>query len=79
VRRLIDLTQAQSERRRRALHGRTVGVLVEGPARQPGRLRGRTRQNVTVNLTGQAEPGAIVSVVITRATSTTLQGHVVAG
>ena len=77
VQRLVTLTQAQAYERRQALVGRAYDVLVEGAARQPGRLRGRTRQGVTVNLNGQARPGAIVSVQITSATSTTLQGQVV--
>ncbi|MGO8684759.1 MAG: tRNA (N6-isopentenyl adenosine(37)-C2)-methylthiotransferase MiaB [Thermoleophilia bacterium] len=76
VERLVELTQKQAHQRRQNLVGLTVEVLVEGEARQPGRQRGRTRQNVTVNLNGQARPGAIVSVHITAATSTTLQGQV---
>jgi tRNA A37 methylthiotransferase MiaB len=39
-------------------------------------MRGRTRQNVTVNFSGKAEPGALVPVLVTSATSTTLAGHV---
>jgi tRNA-2-methylthio-N6-dimethylallyladenosine synthase len=77
VQRLIELTQRQARERRQSLVGHTVEVLVEGEARQPGRQRGRTRENVTVNLNGQVRPGAIVSVRITAATSTTLQGQVV--
>ena len=76
VQRLVALTQAQARERRQALVGHAFDVLVEGTARQPGRLRGRTRQGVTVNLNGQAHPGTIVSVQITSATSTTLQGQV---
>jgi len=79
VQRLVTLTQTQARERRQALVGRAYDVLVEGAARQPGRLRGRTRQGVTVNLNGQARPGTIVSVQITSATSTTLQGQVVGG
>jgi tRNA-2-methylthio-N6-dimethylallyladenosine synthase len=77
VQRLVALTQAQARERRQTLVGRAFDVLVEGTARQPGRLRGRTRQGVTVNLNGQARPGTIVSVQITSATSTTLRGQVV--
>jgi tRNA A37 methylthiotransferase MiaB len=54
-------------------------VLVEGASRDGSLLRGRTRQNVTVNLEGDAEAGSLVPVVITAATSTTLRGHVVTG
>jgi tRNA-2-methylthio-N6-dimethylallyladenosine synthase len=77
VQRLVALTQAQARERRQAIIGYTSEVLVEGAARQPGRMRGRTRQGVTVNLNGQAESGTIVSVQITSATSTSLQGTVV--
>ena len=55
-------------------------VLVEG-AEPPtaAAARGRTRQNVTVNFDGAAEPGAIVAVVIEAATSTTLRGRLARG
>ena len=51
-------------------------VLVEGASRDGEQHRGRTRQNVTVNIAGAVEPGAIVTVEITAATSTTLRGTV---
>jgi tRNA-2-methylthio-N6-dimethylallyladenosine synthase len=51
-------------------------VLVEGPSRtDPGRLRGRTRHNKTVNFEGTASAGETVAVEIASATSTTLSGH----
>jgi tRNA-2-methylthio-N6-dimethylallyladenosine synthase len=76
VERLIALTQELALKARRRWIGRTVEVLVEGPSRDGRRRRGRTRQNVTVNMTGPADPGAIVTVEVTGATSTTLQGRV---
>ena len=77
VERLIALTQQQALASRQAWVGRRVEVLVEGLSRD-GRLhRGRTRQNVTVNLSGAAEAGAIVPVEVTGATSTTLRGTTV--
>jgi tRNA-2-methylthio-N6-dimethylallyladenosine synthase len=76
VKRLIALTQDEAHRRRQIWVGRQCEVLVEGPSRHPGTMRGRTRQNVTVNFSGEATPGAIVSVLVTDATSTTLKGHV---
>jgi len=77
VERLIELTQEQALAWRRAWVGRRAEVLVEGPSRD-GRLhRGRTRQNITVNLSGAVEPGAIVTVEVTAATSTTLRGTTV--
>ena len=76
VERLIALTQQQALDSRRAWIGRRAEVLVEGMSRDGRSLRGRTRQNVTVNLSGAAEPGAIVTVDITAATSTTLRGAI---
>ena len=50
-------------------------MLVEGPSRtDPTRLRGRTRHNKVVNFDGVAEPGDLVPVEITAATSQTLSG-----
>jgi tRNA-2-methylthio-N6-dimethylallyladenosine synthase len=76
VERLIELTQRQALASRRAWVGRRAEVLVEGASRDGERHRGRTRQNVTVNVSGAVEPGAIVTVDITAATSTTLRGTV---
>jgi tRNA-2-methylthio-N6-dimethylallyladenosine synthase len=51
-------------------------VLVEGPSRtDPSRLRGRTTHNKTVNFEGTGQPGELVEVEVTGATSTTLSGH----
>ena len=55
--------------------GAAVDVLVEGESRHGALWRGRTRQNVTVNFSGAARPGDIVSVLVTGATSTTLRGR----
>ena len=76
VERLIELTQRQALASRLAWVGRRAEVLVEGPSRDGHQHRGRSRQNVTVNVAGAAEPGAIVTVDITAATSTTLRGSV---
>ncbi len=76
VERLIALTQQQALDSRRAWIGRRAEVLVEGLSRDGWSLRGRTRQNVTVNLSGAVEPGAIVTVDISAATSTTLRGAI---
>ncbi len=76
VERLIELTQRQALESRRAWIGRRAEVLVEGESRDGRLSRGRTRQNVTVNVAGTPEPGAIVAVEITAATSTTLRGTV---
>ena len=74
VERLIALTQQQALASRRRWVGRRAEVLVEGASRDGVPLRGRTRQNVTVNVSGAGEPGAIVAVEVTAATSTTLRG-----
>ena len=77
VERLIELTQRQALAARRAWVGRRAEVLVEGLSRDGQLHRGRTRQNVTVNLAGAVEAGAIVTVEVTAATSTTLRGTTV--
>jgi len=76
VERLIALTQKQALASHQAWVGRTAEVLVEGASRDGKQHRGRTRQNVTVNIAGAVEPGAIVTVEIIAATSTTLRGTV---
>ncbi len=76
VERLIELTQQLALASRQRWVGRHAEVLVEGTSRDGVLHRGRTRQNVTVNVAGAVEPGAIVAVEITAATSTTLRGTV---
>ena len=75
VGRLIALTQELALASRRAWVGRTAEVLIEGVSRDGLQRRGRTRQNVTVNVAGAVEPGAIVEAAIIAATSTTLRGR----
>ena len=77
VERLIALTQQQALASRQAWVGRRAEVLVEGASRDGLLHRGRTRQNVTVNLSGAVEAGAIVTVEVIAATSTTLRGTTV--
>jgi tRNA-2-methylthio-N6-dimethylallyladenosine synthase len=74
--RLVTATQAQARARHQRLVGSTVEVLVEGVSRHGQTLRGRTRQHVTVNFSGTAEPGDLVAVRVTAATSTTLSGRI---
>ena len=74
--RLVEVVQRRARERAERFVGRTMEVLVEGPSRtDPRRLRGRTRHNKTVNFDGIAEPGELVEVEITGATSTTLAGQ----
>jgi tRNA-2-methylthio-N6-dimethylallyladenosine synthase len=74
--RLVELVQRRAAERGQRFVGRTMEVLVEGPSRtDPARLRGRIRENKTVNFDGVASPGDLVDVEITGATSTTLTGH----
>jgi tRNA-2-methylthio-N6-dimethylallyladenosine synthase len=74
--RLVELVQRRALERSRRFVGTTQEVLVEGPSRtDPARLRGRTRHNKTVNFAGLAQPGDLVDVEITGATSTTLAGE----
>jgi tRNA-2-methylthio-N6-dimethylallyladenosine synthase len=75
VARLVEVTQGLALAAHRRWVGRRVEVLVEGPSRHAGGVRGRTRQHVTVNFGGAAAAGTIVEVEITGATSTTLSGR----
>jgi tRNA-2-methylthio-N6-dimethylallyladenosine synthase len=75
VERLVEVVQRVAHVRNQERVGRVEGVLVEGPSRtDPSVLRGRTRQNTTVNFRGTAAPGELVDVHIEEATSTTLKG-----
>jgi tRNA-2-methylthio-N6-dimethylallyladenosine synthase len=74
--RLVELVQRRALERSSRFVGTDQEVLVEGPSRtDPSRLRGRTRHNKTVNFSGLAMPGDLVTVAITAATSTTLAGE----
>jgi tRNA-2-methylthio-N6-dimethylallyladenosine synthase len=75
IERLIDVVQRVATDRNRARIGEVEEVLVEGPSRTDATfLRGRTRRNTTVNFTGGARAGELVSVRIEDASSTTLRG-----
>jgi tRNA-2-methylthio-N6-dimethylallyladenosine synthase len=74
--RLVELVQRKARERAQRFVGRTMEVLVEGPSRNdPSKLRGRTRHGKVVNFTGLAQPGELVGVEITGATSQTLSGE----
>jgi tRNA-2-methylthio-N6-dimethylallyladenosine synthase len=74
--RLVEVVQRHARERAQRFVGRTVEVLVEGPSRtDPSRVRGRSRHNKVVNFEGIAEPGDLVQVQITGATSQTLTGE----
>ena len=74
--RLVEVVQRRARERAERFIGRTMQVLVEGPSRtDPTRLRGRIGHNKAVNFDGTAEPGELVEVEITAATSTTLSGQ----
>ncbi len=74
--RLVEVIQRRARERAQRFVGRTVEVLVEGPSRtDPTRLRGRSRHNKVVNFDGLGEPGELVHVEITGATSQTLSGE----
>lgn len=76
IQRLVEVVQRTAAARARRFVGTRREVLVEGPSRtDPTRLRGRLRQNITVNFTGDAPPGALVEVEIEGATSATLSGR----
>jgi tRNA-2-methylthio-N6-dimethylallyladenosine synthase len=74
--RLVEVVQRRARERAQRFVGRTVEVLIEGPSRtDPSRLRGRSRHNKVVNFEGLGEPGDVVQVQITGATSQTLTGE----
>ncbi len=76
IARLVDLVQRHAAARNAALVGSVQEVLVEGPSRtDPEVLRGRTRGNKTTLFRGRAEPGELVLVEVTEATSQTLNGR----
>jgi tRNA-2-methylthio-N6-dimethylallyladenosine synthase len=75
IERLVERVQQIAAERNARRVGMVEEVLVESPSRtEPALLRGRTRRNTTVNFSGDAEPGELVSVEIASATSTTLAG-----
>jgi tRNA-2-methylthio-N6-dimethylallyladenosine synthase len=74
--RLVEVVQRRAREQSQRFVGRTLEVLVEGTSRtDPSRLRGRSRHNKVVNFSGLAEPGELVEVQITKATSQTLLGE----
>jgi tRNA-2-methylthio-N6-dimethylallyladenosine synthase len=74
--RLVDAVQRRARERAQRFVGRELDVLVEGSSRNdPSKLRGRTTHNKVVNFEGLAQPGDIVPVQITSATSQTLAGE----
>jgi tRNA-2-methylthio-N6-dimethylallyladenosine synthase len=74
--RLVETVQRRATERAQRFVGRTLDVLVEGPSRNdPSRLRGRSGHGKAVNFAGLAEPGEIVPVQITGATSQSLAGE----
>lgn len=74
--RLVEVIQRRAAERAGRFVGRTLDVLVEGSSRtDAARLRGRSGHGKVVNFTGLAEPGEIVPVQITGATSQTLSGE----
>ncbi len=75
IERLVDAVQATALARNEMRVGGVEEVLVEGTSRTDSELlRGRSRRNTTVNFAGTTEPGQIVNVAVTSATSTTLLG-----
>ena len=74
--RLVEVVQRRARERAQRFVGRSLEVLVEGPSRtDPTRLRGRSRHNKVVNFDGLGDPGDVVEVRITAATSQTLSGE----
>jgi tRNA-2-methylthio-N6-dimethylallyladenosine synthase len=75
IERLVEVVQRVAAERNAKRVGNVEEVLVEGPSRTDASfLRGRTRRNIAVNFTGDAQSGELVDVRIERATSQTLSG-----
>jgi len=73
---LIGVVRGIAKERHEARIGTVQEVLVEGVSRTNAeRLRGRTRQNTTVNFAGSAPEGSLVDVHIVHASSETLLGR----
>jgi tRNA-2-methylthio-N6-dimethylallyladenosine synthase len=75
--RILEVAGQVAFERHRALEGRTMEILVDGPAkRHPGELSGRTRCNRVVNFDGRGHVrvGEIVNVRITQAMPHSLRG-----
>ncbi len=74
--RLVEVVQRRAAQRAQRFVGRELEVLIEGRSRtDPSRLRGRSRHNKVVNFDGLGDPGELVSVEITGASSQTLTGE----
>jgi tRNA-2-methylthio-N6-dimethylallyladenosine synthase len=74
--RLVEVVQRRAAERAERFVGRTLDVMVEGSSRTDvSRLRGRSGHGKVVNFSGLAQPGEIVPVQITAATSQTLAGE----
>ncbi len=80
ARRLTELQALQKEitlAANRALEGRVVEVLVEGPAKRGGLLTGRTPTNKVVNFRGDEDLiGRLVEVVVEAGWTNSLQGRI---
>ncbi|MFM8883437.1 MAG: tRNA (N6-isopentenyl adenosine(37)-C2)-methylthiotransferase MiaB [Solirubrobacterales bacterium] len=74
--RLVEVVRRRGAERARRFVGRELEVMVEGNSRErPGQLRGRTRHNRNVYFEGLGEPGDLLPVTITAATSQSLTGE----
>ena len=74
--RLVEAVRRRAGERSSRFLGREIVVMVEGTSREdPGRLRGRSRHNRNVYFEGVGEPGDLVPVTITGATSQSLSGE----
>ena len=74
--RLVEVVRRRAGERSQRFVGRELEVMIEGSSRDnPGQLRGRTRHNRNVYFEGLGEPGDLVPVTITAATSQSLTGE----
>ena len=76
MKRLVEAVQQVGRMKNEALVGSTVEVLVEGTSRvSGGEMTGKTRSHKTVNFISDAQPGDLVTVALTSATSTSFAGR----
>ena len=76
---LIELTRGVQREVNQAEVGRVEEVLIDGPARRPGQLRGRTRRNKVVSFPRvDAEAGEYVNVRLTATSGPTFSGRLLA-
>ncbi len=74
--RLVEVQEAISVEKNRALVGAHLEIMIEGPGRK-SKLAGRTRGNKLVHVEGSLAPGSVAMAEVTQAHPHHLDGHLV--